>query len=176
MNRFGCVGLASVVALFIGLQLHLLSNSQTYTLGHGYCYLWMGASTETGRRVPPGGIIMPDATGKQRILSRGGDDPNFHRGEVGPHVDRYRVFDRVIVGQVEEWAGDVVYPGYYERNAGTRPGYFVVDVHADQAYSGLTKRQWLGLLHRYGIDTAPELFKASLCDPYIGLNRPDRYR
>ena len=169
--RFVFVGLALIVILNTTMLLHWNHNSGISSLGSRYSYSWdHSGRTWVGAIGPKRGKIRTWVLGEKYH-----DPAPGHLGEAGPHVDRYRVLDRVIVGHVEAWAGNGMSPGDDQWDA-SKPGYFIIDVRADQTYHGLTKRQWLAQLHGYGIHTAPELFTATVFDSYIGTNKPQGYR
>ncbi|MHB1462766.1 MAG: hypothetical protein ACYC1M_15865 [Armatimonadota bacterium] len=95
------------------------------------------------------------------------------KNKIGPNVGGYRVYPKVIVGQVTIHPND--HEGYatlsWDHNE-RRPGYFIVDLHTRKVYDGLSKQAWLAKLKSYSITDEPKLHKPHWLDEYTGWNKP----
>ena len=91
--------------------------------------------------------------------------------EVGPDVDGYRVYRRVIVGHVARtWEGEKR-PAWLRQDDVRMPGYFIIDLRRDTLRKGLSKQEWLEKLRNYGVKREPEFFKPSWYDEVLRRNR-----
>ena len=167
----------SVIAIVALLGCYIVFSAVyfhgTTPLGHGYYY----ASTGNGFIV----ALDPGAEGVserfERKIERAERDEREYLGlqHVGPNVDGYRVYDRVIVGHVESIRSrnPNYNPDYkYHASDADKPGYFIIDVTIDEIYNGLSKREWLEKLRGFGIRAEPRLFKPSVFDEFRGRNKP----
>lgn len=90
---------------------------------------------------------------------------------VGPDVDGYRVYRRVIVGHVAKtWDGEK-HPAWLLQEDARIPGYFIIDLRRDTLHKSLSKQEWLEKLRGYGIKREPELFKPAWYDEILGRNK-----
>lgn len=121
----------------------------------------------------PDGVILewyPPSENKSelyhKLRDRGQRPPR-----VGPDVDGYRVYQRVIVGHVAKtWEGEKR-PAWLRQDDVRIPGYFIIDLRRDTLQKGLSKQEWLEKLRSYGIKREPELFKPAWYDEILRRNR-----
>lgn len=128
----------------------------------GYCYFHM-----------PSGVSIRLHTASVERIKKIGERGYRELPKVGPDVDGYHVYKKIIVGHVVkevypyEW-GDEYGPPREQRPV----GYFIIDVRNDIVYAGLTKQQWLDKLRKFGVTSEPKLFKPSVFDKLLRRNRP----
>lgn len=109
------------------------------------------------------------------------DDKNHHE-IISPNIDGYKVFENIIVGHVSR--EEHINP---EEAAFCKPGYFIVDIsngsvqqefdlqnyvynngtyhyQNPRVQQGLSEKQWMDSLRKYGITEKPRLHKPSRYD------------
>ena len=141
----------------------------TTPLGHGYRYFHGDSGVVIG-------LDMEADDSVDRLLEQTQRDERDLGGyagvpQVGPNVDGYRVYDKVIVGYVV--SVESRNPNYrHQASDSDTPGYFIIDVTMDRVYSGLNKREWLEELRKVGVRSEPRLFRPSIFDKLLGRNKP----
>ena len=143
--------------------------------------VWVGVQLNTARplvngyrywRMPSSGVIIRLHEASVERIKKIGERGYEELPTVGPDVDGYHVYKKIIVGHVAK----EVYPnewGEYGPPRKQRPvGYFIIDVRNDMVYAGLTKQQWLDKLREFGVTSEPKLFKPSVFDKLLRRNRP----
>ena len=152
--------LAAVTVAIVYCYLSLTAHTQVVVLDGGYRYLLMDD-----------GIVIdldPSAKGAKKrlnnILAREvEEDGDIDKAlpTVGPDVDGFRVYGNVIVGHVRDRSSE----------NSSAFGYFVIDVKHDRMYKDMDKQRWISVLHRFGLNSEPRLFKPGILDEVLGRNR-----
>lgn len=157
---------ALLVVCGISCFVYMFINAHDYavSLGHGYRYF----GAKENRTVIDRGF-MSEAE-NNRLLEKW--DVDFKKNIdydledigapcVGPNVDGYRVYSRVITGHVSKPHGEIAERKYLDQRTRKleQPGYFIIDTRANRIYRGLSKQEWRVQLRKYGVDDDPKLFK-----------------
>ncbi len=155
----------AIFALFLLYTMWTAVRMKVSTpLGHDYSYYRMDHTYE---------VIITCAPEDLSRVERFAKHPGAFN--VGPSVDGYRVYDRVIVGHVSSPKRTDSYGDPIRLPSVISPtGYFVIDVRTDRIHDGLSKKRWIEVLKRFGIAREPELYKPSIYDKILGRNRPGK--
>lgn len=86
--------------------------------------------------------------------------PGSSRQRMGPSLDGYLVFPRIITGHMTD-------TGHIEGKA----GYFIVDMVTGKIYEGLSEEAWRTKLREYETTGDLKLWKPSRRDERLGRNR-----
>lgn len=69
---------------------------------------------------------------------------------IGPNIDRYTVVQDVVAGHVV-----VARPDDFGQEE--KPGYFILDTRTGSVRKGLSEKQWIYSLSKYGVSDKPSL-------------------
>ena len=154
----------STQKLLLGILIGLLVVSVYTVLGFMHAHMFI--------RLPGGYGIYRGGGG---VVLRVYDGPiNRYpvRREVGPNLCGYRVYNNVIVGEIDQPREQIE-----GSTASSNPlverrlGYFFIDQHSRKVVAGLSKKNWLMNLEKYGITEEPNLHTPSWLDKYFGWNK-----
>lgn len=99
-----------------------------------------------------------------------------HITTFGPKVDGYHVYRKIITGKITPYLTNAEYArehmGDDSNSDEMRKGYFIIDLHTNKEYGGLSKPNWLAKLKSYGITREPILYVPSWRDRPEGRTRP----
>lgn len=133
------------------------------------------------RLIPlPMGYRMWQTDALEQIIEMNPESGGSYKGKdgvswirVGPNVDEFRVYDKVIIGHVKKpqqgsqsWIDNVPQEIKEEK-----PGYFVIDLTVNKVYRGLSKKEWNERLTKLGIENDPKLLKPTIYNKYVRHGR-----
>ncbi|MEN6371881.1 MAG: hypothetical protein ABFD64_07690 [Armatimonadota bacterium] len=114
--------------------------------------------------LPRGYSLIPISGGDNVCLAESG---TVGRIIIGPKVKAYRVYStkhsNIVVGYIGK-----------SKHWDSRSGYFILVCDGGKLYKGLSNKQWISLLHSYGIHKQPTLHRPTGFDELKGYNRPVR--
>ena len=93
----------------------------------------------------PGDYVMTRLHGDSKVISRKSDGSQV----IGPPIDEYAVYGRIVVGHV----------GRPEAGSATQEGYFLIDTRRGYVRKGLSKGAFLRLATEYGLREEPKLHR-----------------
>jgi hypothetical protein len=163
-----CIGFGIVIILllFIYVRLFIWTSRFYIVLPNDYHIF----NTDFGA------ILELDASKESARMDRYPNFDDYRRIRLGPGVDGYKVFSKIIVGHVTIRSNyksiEIQIPK--SENAGTEPisGYFIIDTTKNEFYDGLSKDSWKRKLFKFGIKKEPVIHAPSSLDKYLGYNRP----
>jgi len=91
---------------------------------------------------------------------------------IGPDVDGYRVYRRIIAGHVAKERDRNSYGDRIPTLGNSKPGYFMINLRNNSIYDGLSRQEWLNKLRGFGITSEPHLYRPSIYDELLGRNKP----
>lgn len=113
----------------------------------------MTACSDWAMRLPGEWVLSRWSAGEY-VVFKAGEDGRIEN-QVGPTVEGYRVFGKVVTGRV----GPSDFPGEHPT-----PGYFVVDTATHRVWQGLDEAAWRERLRQLGIHRPPGLKRPSWWD------------
>ena len=152
--------------LIFSMGFNFLCRSRMIPLPMGY-RMWQTDEQEQIIEIIPGPGLSYEEN--NRLIPR----------RVGPDVDRFRVYDKAIIGHVKK-SGEFAYvgtnPGKTDNDDDftsdpKKPGYFMIDLIANKVYGGLGKTEWNERLKKLGIESDPKLLEPTLYNKYIKHGR-----